>query len=386
MQIDKSRRAVLDWIDAHSDETIRLLEKIVNIDSGSYHKAGVDAVAATLRNYLEGYGVDCEMIAIDGVGDVLRATIAKSVPEPAILFMGHRDTVFGRGEATRRPFEIRDGRAYGPGVADMKAGLVMNAVILAGLSQCGGAPARLVGLFTGDEEIGSGKSRPIIEDEARRATTVFNSEPGRPNGNVVTGRKGGVFLRCKVHGKAAHSGVNFSDGVSAIEEMARKVQAWHRLTGTAAGLTVNVGLLTGGQSVNSVAPLCISEIDVRYVQPQARDEIVQAIQEIALACSVRGTSGEIEITGEFLPLVQTDASRIVLESYLNAARAVGFEAGGEFTGSCADSGFSAAVGTPTLCGVGPVGGKAHTSDEYIELPSLDARAKALALLTMNLNL
>jgi glutamate carboxypeptidase len=178
-------------------------------------------------------------------------------------------------------------------------------------------------------------------------------------------------------------GVNFSDGVSAIEEMARKVQAGHRLTDTAAGLTVNVGLLTDGQSVNSVAPLCISEIDVRYIQPRARHEIVQANQEIALACSVRSTSGEMEITGEFLPLVQTDASRVVPESYLDAARGVGFEAGGEFTGSSADSGFSAAVGT--LCGVGPVGGKAHTPDEYIELPSLDARAKALALLTMNLN-
>src|SRR5690606_37666600 len=158
------------------------------------------------------------------------------------------------GEAARRPFTVRDGRASGPGVADMKAGIVMNTFVLSAFAALGGAPAPLVGLFPGDGESASPGSRPIIEVEARGARAVFNSEPGRASGNVVTGRKGGIFFRCEVFGRSAHSGANFQDGISAIEEMARKIQAWHALTDLDAGTTVNVGLVAGGQSVNTVAP------------------------------------------------------------------------------------------------------------------------------------
>ncbi len=136
--------------------------------------------------------------------------------------MGHRDTVFPDGEVGGRPFTIRDGIAYGPGVADMKAGLVMNCFVLAAFARFGGGPAPLVGLFTGDEEIGSPEGRPVIEAEARTPARVFNSEPGRPTGNVVTGRKGGVFMVMRITGKAAHSGGNFADGISAIEELAQQ--------------------------------------------------------------------------------------------------------------------------------------------------------------------
>ena len=145
--------------------------------------------------------------------------------------------------SARRPFTIRDGVAYGPGVADMKAGLVMNCFVLAAFAKFGGAPAPLVGLFTGDEEIGSPEGRAVIENEARRARVVFNSEPGRVSGNVVTGRKGGVFMQMRITGKAAHSGGNFTDGISAIEELARKIQAIHALTDLDRGITLNVGLV-----------------------------------------------------------------------------------------------------------------------------------------------
>src|SRR5919112_6461859 len=157
--------------------------------------------------------------------------------------MGHRDTVFPKGEAGRRPFRIEDGRAYGPGVCDMKAGLVMNAFVLAAFHKFGGAPAPLVGLIPSDEEIGSPACRPIIEDTAREARAVLNSEPGRPSGNVVTGRKGGVFMRMEVFGKAAHSGGNFSEGTSAIGELAHKIVRVHEVTDLDRGTTVNVGLI-----------------------------------------------------------------------------------------------------------------------------------------------
>ena len=170
---------ITDWLASRESDMIALLEKLVNTDSGSYDKAGVDAVADHLREFLEAEGVACEQFAIDTHGDALRAT----VPAPGqggnrpILLMGHRDTVFPKGEPDRRPFRIDNGIAYGPGVADMKAGLVMNAFLLAAFARFGGARAPMVGLFTGDEEIGSPTSRPYIEAEARNARAVFNSGP-----------------------------------------------------------------------------------------------------------------------------------------------------------------------------------------------------------------
>ena len=363
---------ITGWLSDRRADMIGLLETLVNIDSGTYDKAGVDAVGAAVRNFLEGEGISC---------DGLRATVPVSGARTnrVILLMGHRDTVFSKGEVSKRPFSIEGSRAYGPGVADMKAGLVMNAFLLAAFARFGGAPAPLVGLFTGDEEIGSPTSRPLIEAEARNACAVFNSEPGRPSGNIVTGRKGGVFFLCEVTGKAAHSGGNFSDGISAIEELARKIQSWHRLTDLDKGQTVNVGLISGGQSVNTVAPSASCEIDLRYVEPEDRDEIVNAIMRIANTSSVEGTSAEIEIKGEFLPMKLSSAANDLFEQYRANAGEAGLTIAGEFSGGCADSGFSTSVGAPTLCGVGPVGGKAHSPDEYLELDTIVPRAQAAAL-------
>src|SRR5216684_7757417 len=155
-------RTILDWLAAQRPAMLALLEALVNIDSGSHDKPGVDAVGARLRGVLESHGIAHDVIPDDRFGDALRASVG-SGPNTTILLMGHRDTVFPQGEASRRPFRIEGERAYGPGVADMKPGLVMNAFVLAAFAKFGGAPAPLVGLFTGDEEIGSPFSRPLIE-------------------------------------------------------------------------------------------------------------------------------------------------------------------------------------------------------------------------------
>jgi glutamate carboxypeptidase len=295
------------------------------------------------------------------------------------MLLGHRDTVFPKGEPTRRPFKVENGKAYGPGVADMKAGLVMNAFVLAAFQKFGGSPAPLVGLFTSDEEIGSPACRPIIEAEARRARAVFNSEPGRPSGNIVSGRKGGVFMKMEITGKAAHSGGNFADGISAIEELARKINALHAITDLTKGTTVNVGLVSGGQTVNTVAPWAKCEIDLRYVTPPDREAALEKIERIVTTANVPGTSATLEIAGEFKPLVETPDNKRLFEHYVSCASDLDLKVEGEFTGGCADSGFTAGVGTPTVCAVGPVGGKAHTPDEYLVVDSLVPRAQTLAL-------
>ena len=298
--------------------------------------------------------------------------------------MGHRDTVFPKGEPTRRPFRIENGRAYGPGVADMKAGLVMNAFVLAAFKELGGAPAPLVGLFTSDEEIGSPFSRAVIESEARRARAVFNSEPGRPGNGVVTGRKGGVFMKMEVTGKAAHSGANFKEGVSAIEEMARKITLLHGLTDLDKGTTVNVGLVSGGQTVNTVAPWAKCEIDLRFVTPADRARAIEQIRSVIERSFVPGTSATLQVAGEFLPLVETPQAKSLFDHYAACAHELGAPIRAEFTGGCADSGFAAEVGATTICAVGPVGGKAHSPEEYLEVDTIVPRAQTLALAIMRL--
>ena len=377
-----SEAQITDWLATQQDAMIALLREMVDTDSGSYNKPGIDAVGGAVQRFMTAHGIPVEVKPQQKHGDTLRAAVPWDGPAGNaggnVVLMGHRDTVFPDGEAQRRPFTIRDGIAYGPGVADMKAGLVMNCFVLAAFAKFGGSPAPLVGLFTGDEEIGSPEGRPEIEAEARRARVVFNSEPGRVSGNVVTGRKGGVFSQFRITGKAAHSGGAFTDGISAIEELARKVQALHAITDLDRGITVNVGLVSGGQSVNTVAPWAEGQIDLRYVEPADRDDAMARISGIIERSYVPGTKAELTIRGEFLPLTQSAAAKKLFELYVSAAADTGFRTEGEFTGGCADSGFTAAVGAPTICAVGPVGGKAHSPDEFLRVDSLVPRAQACA--------
>lgn len=373
-------QAILDWLEAQRPAMLAFLEEVVNIDSGSYDRAGVEAVGERFRRFFESEGIPVSIHPNDLYGDALEAAVAGGGgSNKPIVLMGHRDTVFPKGEAGRRPFRIENGRAYGPGVCDMKAGLVMNAFVLAAFHRHGGAPAPLIGLITSDEEIGSPSCRPIIEETARNARAVLNSEPGRPSGNIVTGRKGGVFMRLEVTGKAAHSGGNFKEGISAIGELAHKITALHAITDFDRGTTVNVGLIAGGQSVNTVAPLAEAQIDLRYVTPPDRVDAMARIHAIVAQSTIPGTAARLEIRGEFRPLVQDQGSKDLYEAYRQASSGLGLVVEGEFAGGCADSGFTASVGCPTLCAVGPIGGKAHSPDEYLEVDSLVSRAQAMAL-------
>ena len=257
----------------------------------------------------------------------------------------------------------------------------MNCFVLAAFARPGGCPAPLVGLFTGDEEIGSPEGRPVIEEAARGARAVFNSEPGRPSGAVVTGRKGGVFSVIRIEGRAAHSGGNFEHGISAIEELARKVQ--------------------GPARDHRPCPRHHRQRGPGQRRPERQHR--RALGRGAARPALRGAGGPRRGDGPHpgrrrarlrarharrpgdprrVPAAHAVApeARRLLDLYAEAARASSFETAGEFVGGCADSGFTAAVGAPTLCAVGPVGGKAHTPDEYLRSrhagaprPSLRAR-------------
>jgi glutamate carboxypeptidase len=380
------RKALTDWLGERRDEMVALLEAAVNIDSGSHDKAGVDRVGELFRAHLAGAGIGTRRYPLPEHGDCIMAEVPGSRGHDTahVLLLGHMDTVFPAGTVAKRPFRLDGDVARGPGVADMKAGLVMNAFVARAFAELGGnrLPIRL--LFTGDEEIASPASRELTQSVARGARAVFNAEPGRPSGNVVTGRKGALFVDFEVQGVAAHAGVSPEKGASAIEALAQKVMALHQLADPATGVSANVGTVRGGIAVNVVADAAAGQLDVRFPGSVDPEELRRRILEIIERESPARTCGCVTRIASFLPLAPSEAGNRLLAAYQAAAGALGFSVQGEFTGGSADSGLTAAMGAPTLCATGPVGGDVHSEREYCRVDTLVPRAQALALTLLDL--
>ncbi len=365
------------WLADQRSAMQTALADLVDIDSNSHDKAGTDRVAEAMRGWLLADDVEATHHADPADGDVLLARIpGVALSQAPVVLMGHRDTVFPTGTVLQRPWRVDGDRGYGPGVSDMKSGLVLQCFVLMALRRMAPLPFPVLGLFTADEEIGSQRGRIAIEAHARGARAAFNAEPGRVSGNLVTARKGGANFVIDVTGRAAHAGMNHADGASAIETLARKIQALHALTDYDAGITANVGLISGGMSSNTVAPSAQGRLDVRFCTLAQRETLFARIREIVAAPGVPGTEATVTQTSEFLPLEPTWSEALLARYQASAAR-IGFAVEGEFTGGCSDAGFTASLGIPTLCGVGPVGAKAHTDQEYCCLDTLVPRAQAL---------
>ncbi|MFG0607716.1 M20 family metallopeptidase [Delftia sp. WSY_14] len=373
----QQRARLLDWLGGQQQAMQDLLHRIVDIDSGSRDEAGILAVAQALRERLEAAGVAVRFEDVPGYGVLLHADVPGPGEGAPIYLMGHMDTVFPAGTVARRLFRVEEGRAYGPGVADMKSGLVLNVFVAEAFARCGGLGAPLKLFFSCDEEIGSPATRQTIMDTVRGARAVFNAEPGRVSGNLVTSRKGSMAVEFEVQGVAAHAGINHAAGASALEAMARKLLALHALTDPATGTTTNVGVLQGGIVPNMVAPHAKAELDVRYTAQTDPDALMERIRAIVEEESVPRTQGRVTAVRRTLPMAPTPDA--LLQLYRRGAQSLGFDVQGEFTGGAADSGLTASVGVPTLCATGPVGGHAHTEREYCELATFVPRAQAVAL-------
>lgn len=372
-------KALCDWLAAHRGEMVELLEAAVNIDSGSSHKQGADRMASLMESFLGGAGLETRRHPLANFGDCLSARLRSADNTDHVLLLGHMDTVFPIGTAGRRPFRIEGENAYGPGVADMKAGIVMNAFVARAFAEVAPDAAPIHILFTGDEEIASPSSRTITLEKAKGARAVFNAEPGRPSGNVVTSRKGAFFIDFEVKGVAAHAGVAPEKGASAIDALARKVVELHQLADLERGISANVGTIRGGMTVNTVADHAQAQLDVRYPPGVSTEELHAKILEIIQRHSVRNTHAHVTHEGIFLPLTASEASLQLLARYQACAKQLDMKVEGEFTGGSADSGLTASVGAPTLCATGPVGGDVHTEREWLKIDTIVPRAQAVAL-------
>jgi glutamate carboxypeptidase len=370
----------LEYCTSQLPDMLDTLEHWVNHDSPTFDKPSVDTLGRQIADAFAGLGASVETHPQSEYGDHLRILWGQGVRQ--ILLVGHFDTVWPIGEAARRPFTVRDGKACGPGINDMKSGLVIGLYALRALIETAQTPAhRLVYLLTSDEENGSLSSRELIETEARRSDHVLVLEPSR-YGSLVTWRKGIGRFTLEVTGIASHSGVDPEKGVSAIEEMAHQILKLHSMRDLARGTTINVGIVQGGSRVNVVAASAQAECDLRVMSVAEGERMERAI--LGLTPVLKGTT--IKVSGGINrpPFEESPAGLALYERARAIGARLGFEIGKTGTGGGTDGNFTAALGVPTLDGLGVVGEGSHALSEQILIDSLPQRAALVAELVLDL--
>ena len=355
------------------DVWTQLFETMVNMDSPSVDKSLVDRFSRFVGSQFEAGGGHVEYVPVERFGDHLIVRFDGGSKE-RVLLLGHTDTVFPAGEAARRPFRIdANQRATGPGVFDMKAGIVLMWLALKAL---GTPPRPITVLLTSDEELGSPSSRELIEKEAALACAVLVLEPSLPGGALKTARKGVGRFTIKATGRAAHAGIDPERGINAIEEIAHQVLKLQRLSDPARGTTVTVGIVQGGTRVNVVPAEAAVEVDVRIANMEEAARITGTIR--GLQPHLGGATLQIRGGINRPPMERTsDTARLfTLAKEIAAERGIVLEEGA--TGGGSDGNFTSAMGIPTLDGLGPIGGGAHSLDEFVEVGSLEERAALIA--------
>lgn len=359
----------------------RILERLrrwVEHESPSRDEPACTALASDIASALAGTGADVELVDAPGCGCHVVARSAGREPglDP-VLVLGHFDTVHPRGTLERQPFRIIDGRAEGPGIYDMKSGIAVLAEALALLRETGSGPRRPVtALFTCDEEVGSGTSRPLIESLARGAAATLVLEPSLAGGAVKTARKGIAGYRLIAYGRAAHAGLEPEKGVNAILELAHQIVRISALAAPERGTTVSVGLASGGTATNVVPAEARAEVDVRFTTAAEQRRVDEAVR--ALTPVLPGARLTIDGGEDRPPLERTEG---VVHLYRHAralAAELGFELGEGAAGGASDGNITAALGIPTLDGLGPVGGGAHAENEHVVVEDLVRRAALYA--------
>jgi glutamate carboxypeptidase len=360
-------------VDRRAGEQLPLLRRWVEVSSYTADVAGCDEVAARIAASLDGLPLALERRPGDGCGAHLAWTTPawQARPSERVLLIGHHDTVFPPG--TFEVWEEQGGRLRGPGVLDMKGGLLVVRAALVALHDAGALAGLPVGLVTvADEETGSLDSRGFLEELARGAAAALVFESGRPGDEIVVARKGVGTLQVAVTGKAAHAGNDLRAGINAIWALARFVDRAH-------ALGVNVGTFRGGTTANTVAEHAACAIDLRFVRAADGDHLVAELDRLARELAAE-TGARFVLSGGIKrpPLEPTEASRALAARYGACARAEGLGAGeAPLAGGGSDANTVSAVGVPAIDGLGPRGRGYHTHDEQIEIATLAQRTRAL---------
>ncbi len=357
------------------------LRHLVDIDCGSYTPEGVDEVGAFVAGFLEQIGADVERRPDPAgrLGSTVIGTLHGPTGAPRVLLIGHMDTVFDPGTAAARPFAIDDGIATGPGVTDMKSGLLAGLYALKALTAAGPVPfERLAFVANPDEEIGSPSSTPHIRAIAADADACLVLECARANGDIVSARKGIIDALVTIHGRAAHAGVEPEKGRNAILEASRIVREVHDLDGRWPGVTLNVGVIRGGTRPNVVAERCELEVDIRATTGDHLDAAEAAVREVIGATSIPDVTTELEMMAGWRPMEKLARSGRLVEHAQAVAHDLGFEIADASTGGASDANTTSGMGVPSLDGLGPIGGNDHSPAEYLEVDSVVPRTSLVA--------
>ena len=383
-----SLNQIYKYIDDKNEEMLTLWREIVNMESYSDEKEKVDLLAKTLKAKFEEEGFDCRLIDVgDKNGKTLVGILGAERKGKPIIFSGHMDTVFPSGTFGESPFKIEGEKAYGPGVLDMKGGIVISLFTVRALNSINYNERPIKIIFSGDEEIGHKGSQgaEVILEEARGGLCGFNMETGLIDNSICVGRKGRIGYQINVKGVESHAGNDFTSGINAIEEMAHKIINLQKLTKLESGTTISVGTIKGGTVSNSIPSQCDIEVDIRFENTKEMENIKNKVGEVCNKTFLEGTTTEGKILTS-MPAYETTADVLKFYVFCNeVSKKYGFdEMKSKRLGGSSDASYITMAGTPVLCSFGVRGQWNHTTKEYALVDSLFDRAKLISTIIMSL--
>ena len=376
------------YIDAHRDAMMKVWEELVMIDSGSENKKGVDAAIAKVAGILEGMGGKTRIIEHENAGNAVISEFGDCANKPFVIFTGHLDTVFNDPEETKkRPFTVKDGRAYGPGALDMKGGVTIAVHALQALQSVDFDKYAVKIIFAGDEEVAHKHSSfaETMLAEAKGAVAAFNFETGFMNDTLILERKGVYVFAMEAFGHGAHVGNAPEEGRSAIKELAHKVLDMEALTDWSQGLNVNVGVIEGGTVHNAAPAYAKMVVDLRFIRPEQLEAMKPKFQEINDKVYVDGVTCKMTPVSLMQPMVKLDGSLKLFELVKKVYEEEGFGSPvASISGGGSDSAYTTIAGVPTVCSMGVKGAHNHTVDEFADVESLFMRAKLICAVMLAL--
>jgi glutamate carboxypeptidase len=371
-----------EYFNARQELLISLMRDLVERETTSREAARLDEIARFTAAQLQPFATSVELIDSPGYGTHLRArfNFSEEISGPQVLIIGHLDTVWPVGTLARLPFRLTaEGTAHGPGIFDMKSGVAVVIEALRAIAELKLTTQRPVTLLlTCDEEIGSKTSRDLVEEEAKRAAAALVLEPPITGGIVKTARKGVGGFTIRATGRAAHAGLDPRKGVNAIVELAHQTLRLNELNDYESGTTINVGVVSGGTTSNVIPAEAVAKVDMRFwtlEEGERLDEFVKALEPV-----IEGA--QLEITGGINrpPMIRSAGNAALYEHARQLAAEIGFELFEGSVGGGSDGNFTAALGVPTLDGLGVDGAGAHAEHEHIILSDLPRRAALITRL------
>lgn len=382
-----TRDKAYQWIDEHKDEMISLWKEMVTIDSGIGVREGGMAMGNLCAGILEKLGFSIRRVPYEKCGDTIIGERG-DMTKPFTILMGHMDTVFFKGEPEKRPFTIKDGKAYGPGVLDMKGGVTILLSTLQALHEAGFEDFPCKVILDADEEPAHAFSNAseVIQREAEGAKCAFNFETGFTDHSLVVQRKGCWRFFIETFGRGCHVGNDPENGRSAILEMAHKIIEIEKLTDYSKQYNVNVGTIEGGTVANAAPAYCKVECDFRYTHPEDLPILRKKVDEVCSRQYVPDTITKVSDSVGFATMTRLPGNLELLKIAQEVAEESGFpKPEARLCGGGSDAAYTTAMGVPTLCAVGVEGARNHTVEEWADVDSLFRRAKQMAGILMKVN-